>query len=107
VGIRETDVFFEEAGRTDRSGPSGQVRMERGRLVDSYVDAHKYLFGKRAVVYGEEDLVVAPDIRSGGSGIKPVLCASGGKSGRLESAIGRTAAGLLAEPPIAGKHGLP
>jgi nitrogenase molybdenum-iron protein NifN len=26
--------------------------------VDSYVDAHKYVFGRRAVVYGEEDLVV-------------------------------------------------
>ena len=31
---------------------------ERGRLVDGYVDAHKYVFGKRAVVYGEQDLVV-------------------------------------------------
>jgi len=32
---------------------------ERGRLVDAYVDAHKYVFGKKVLLYGEEDLVSA------------------------------------------------
>jgi nitrogenase molybdenum-iron protein NifN len=43
---------------------SGQIipekhRKERGRLLDAYVDAHKYVFGKKALLYGEEDLVTA------------------------------------------------
>ena len=101
VGIRETDVFFEKLEELTGADRPAKYVMERGRLVDSYVDAHKYLFGKRAVVYGEEDLVVALTSFLVEVGIKPVLCASGGKSGRFESAIGRTAAGLLAEPPIA------
>ena len=40
--------------------------LERGRLIDAYVDGHKYIFDKRAVVYGEEDLVVGLDCLPGG-----------------------------------------
>jgi len=28
-------------------------------LIDAYVDAHKYVFGKRAMIFGEEDLVLS------------------------------------------------
>jgi len=55
--------------------------------VDSYVDAHKYVFGRRAVVYGEEDLVVGLASFLAEIGVQPVLCASGGESGRLEEAV--------------------
>ena len=60
---------------------------ERGRLVDSYIDAHKHVFGKRAVVYGEEDLVVGLASFLAEIGVKPVVCASGGNSGNLQRAI--------------------
>ncbi len=94
IGIRETDVFFdalEELSGTHR--PDSHV-VEKGRLVDSYVDAHKYLFGKRAVVYGEEDLVVGLTSFLTEVGITPVLCASGGKSGRFAPAMERVTAGI-------------
>jgi nitrogenase molybdenum-iron protein NifN len=55
--------------------------------VDSYVDAHKYVFGRRAVVFGEEDLVVGLAAFLAEIGVLPVLCASGGESGRLERAV--------------------
>ena len=61
--------------------------MERGRLVDAYVDGHKYVFGKRVAVYGEEDLVVGIAALASEVGIEPVLCASGGESGLLEGAL--------------------
>jgi nitrogenase molybdenum-iron protein NifN len=51
------------------------------------VDGHKYIFGKRAVVFGEEDLVVGLAAFLAEIGIRPVLCASGGKSGRFQDAI--------------------
>jgi nitrogenase molybdenum-iron protein NifN len=73
--------------------------QERGRLVDSYVDAHKYVFGRRAVVYGEEDLVVGLTAFLAEIGVQPVLCASGGESGRLEAAV-KTVAGEAAEGTI-------
>ena len=87
VGIRETDEFFElletAAGRTTPS----KHRKERGRLVDSLIDGHKYVFEKRAIVYGEEDLVVGLASFLTEIGIIPVLCASGGKSKRLAEAL--------------------
>ncbi len=60
---------------------------ERGRLIDAYVDAHKYVFGKRAVVYGEQDLVVAVASLLMEIGIDPVLCGSGARTGKLRQRI--------------------
>ena len=54
---------------------------ERGKLIDAYVDGHKYVFGKKAVVYGEEDFVIAMITFLEEIGIETVLCASGGNSG--------------------------
>ena len=87
VGVLESDRFF--AALSELSGrPTPQKHAaERGRLVDSYVDAHKYVFGRRAVVYGEEDLVVGLASFLAEIGVQPVLCASGGESGRLEEAV--------------------
>jgi nitrogenase molybdenum-iron protein NifN len=104
IGLRETDVFFDALEQlSGRDCPEKHV-LERGRLVDSYVDAHKYLFGKRAVVYGEEDLVVALTSFLTEVGITPVLCASGGRSGRLKPAIERVTAGM-APPSASGESG--
>ena len=60
---------------------------ERRRLVDAYADGHKYVFGKKAIVYGEEDLVIAMTVFLREIGITPVLCASGGKSGFLKKRL--------------------
>ncbi len=100
IGLRETDRLFDTL--ENLSGrPTPQLHeAERGRLVDSYVDGHKYVFGKRAVVYGEEDLVAGITGFLVEIGIKPVLCASGGHSGNLESTIKQVTAGLLDEPPL-------
>ena len=89
VGVLESDRFF--AALSELSGrpvPEKHVQ-ERGRLVDSYVDAHKYVFGRRAVVYGEEDLVV---------GIAAFLAEIGSAAGavrlgRRERAPGRSRKG--------------
>jgi nitrogenase molybdenum-iron protein NifN len=96
VGVLESDRFF--AALSELSGrplPEKHAK-ERGRLVDSYVDAHKYVFGRRAVVYGEEDLVVGLTSFLAEIGVQPVLCASGGESGRLEAAV-KAVAGDAAE----------
>lgn len=60
---------------------------ERGRLVDCYVDAHKTVFGKRALLYGEQDLVVGLASWAAEIGLTPAICASGGKSGRFRERI--------------------
>jgi nitrogenase molybdenum-iron protein NifN len=101
IGLRETDRFFEVLeDLAGRPAPTDHAR-ERGRLVDAFVDGHKYIFGKKAVVYGEEDLVVGLTALLAEIGVRPVLCASGGASGRFQEAIGTVTSGLLAEPPAA------
>jgi nitrogenase molybdenum-iron protein NifN len=100
IGLRETDAFFNRledlAGRITPE----KHTAERGRLIDAYVDGHKYIFNKRAVVFGEEDLVVGLVSFLAEIGVKPVLCASGGQSGRLSAAVAEVTDGLLPEPPV-------
>jgi len=99
VGLRETDRFFallEEI--TGKETPRSHA-LERGRLIDAYVDAHKYLFGKRAVIFGEEDLVVGLTAFLAEVGIQPLLCATGGKSGQLEKAVTAVTSDILEDAP--------
>jgi len=99
IGIRETDLFFAALEKlSDRPAPA-RLAAVRGRLIDALVDGHKYVFGKKAVIYGEEDLVVGLTAFLAEIGIFPVLCASGGKSGRLAQAIATVLNGLPVTPP--------
>ncbi|WP_373498790.1 nitrogenase component 1 [Desulfococcus sp.] len=87
IGIRETDRFFDALTAVTGQATPEKYIEERGRLTDALVDGHKIVNLKRAVVYGEEDLVAGVVSFLAEIGILPVLCASGGKSGRLEKVI--------------------
>jgi nitrogenase molybdenum-iron protein NifN len=100
IGLRETDRFFEVLEElAGHPAPSSHAK-ERGRLIDAFVDGHKYIFGKKAVVYGEEDLVVGLTALLAEIGVRPVLCATGGASGHFQEAIATVTSGLLSEPPV-------
>ena len=87
IGLIETDRFFDHLSRISGQPTPQKYKQQRGRLVDLYIDGHKYVSGKRAVIYGEEDLVVALAAFAAEIGIKPVLCASGGESGKLQETL--------------------
>jgi nitrogenase molybdenum-iron protein NifN len=74
-----------------------KYRRERGRLVDSLIDGHKYAFEKRAIVFGEEDLVIGLTALLCEIGVTPVLCASGGRSKQLEKCLRAAVPDLPAE----------
>lgn len=89
IGIKETDRFFQTLEElSGKKTPINQNRL-RGRLIDAYVDGHKYLFGKRAIVFGEEDLVIGIVSFLEEIGIETVLVASGGESGLLKKEVER------------------
>ncbi len=87
VGVKATDIFFSHLEELTSTSTPEKYKEQRGRLIDAYVDGNKYVSGKRAIVYGEEDFVVAVAGFLAEVGIIPVLCASGGKSGLLAKAL--------------------
>lgn len=87
IGINETDRFFKVLEEISGKPTPLRYTRQRGRLIDAYVDGHKYVFGKRAIVYGEEDLVIGMVAFLTEIGIEPVLVASGGESGILKTEI--------------------
>ena len=100
MGLRETDRFFSALTAISGRPTPDRHAKERGRYIDGCVDGHKYLSGKRAVVYGEEDLVVGLAAFLAEIGIKPVLCASGGQSGKLAEAIAAVTGDILTDQPL-------
>jgi nitrogenase molybdenum-iron protein NifN len=87
AGVRATDRLFEILSELSGKPVPDKYVKERERLLDSYVDGHKYTFGIRAVIYGEEDLVAGMFSFLTEIGVVPVLCASGGTSGKLAETI--------------------
>jgi nitrogenase molybdenum-iron protein NifN len=94
MGIRESDAFFNALAEIAGIETPVKYQRERGRLVDSLIDGHKYAFEKRAIVFGEEDLVIGLTALLCEIGVTPVLCASGGRSKHLEKCLREAVPGL-------------
>jgi nitrogenase molybdenum-iron protein NifN len=100
VGIAATDAFFDALSEISGQPIPEDLLAERGRLIDSVVDAHKVVFGKRAAVFGEADLVIGLASFLCEIGIQPVLCAAGGKTGNFMQALRAAAPALPADCEI-------
>lgn len=87
IGIRETDRFLAILEEITGAETPARYSKERGRLVDAYIDGHKYAFGKRAVIYGEADFVAGLASFLDEIGIIPVICATGACSGRFRELV--------------------
>ena len=79
MGMRHSDAFFTSLSRISGMAMPEVLREERGRLVDAYIDAHKYVGGRTVAIYGEPDLVVALAAFVSEFGLRPVICATGSK----------------------------
>lgn len=100
IGIRQTDKFYKVLEQITGTDTPANHAAERGRLIDSYVDGHKYTFGKEVIIFGEEDFVVGMTAFCAEIGLKPVLCASGGKSGKLKECVLEVAPEIDPKTPI-------
>ncbi|MBN2711143.1 MAG: nitrogenase [Planctomycetes bacterium] len=91
IGLRQTDRFLDVLEEASGMDTPERYVAERGRLIDAYVDAHKYIFDKRAVVFGEEDFITGIVSFLAEVGIRPVVVLSGGNSGNLRESIAEVA----------------
>ena len=100
VGVEATDLFFKTLSEVTGIEKPDEYAKERGRLIDAYADGHKYVFGTKAVIYGEEDLVLAIYGFLNEIGVDTILIASGGKSGALATEIENLIRGEMKMPEI-------
>lgn len=87
IGVLATDAVFQALAEAAGAPLPESLAAERGRLIDAYVDGHKYLAGRRVAVVGDPDLVVALAGFCSEIGLQPVLAASGAVTGRLAEAL--------------------
>ena len=87
IGVNLTDNFITILGELTNKRIPDWIEKERSRLLDLYTDGHKYIFGKRVLIYGDEDLVSSLFAFCQETGLFPVLCCSGNKSGGLKKSI--------------------
>jgi len=99
IGLRESDRFYETLEDISGKAMPRRYELERGRLVDAYVDGHKYVFGKRAVVYGEEDLVAGLCAFLAEIGVDVVLAGTGARNKGLDNAIASVTNGVARIAP--------
>jgi nitrogenase molybdenum-iron protein NifN len=87
IGLSNTDSFFTELVKILGCPIPEKYQKERGRLLDSMVDVHKYLYGVKAAVYGDPDLVFSLTTFMLELGMNPVLIATGSKSRDFEEKV--------------------
>jgi len=99
IGLAATDAYFAAVERLSGRRVHESILSERARLVDAYVDGHKYLYGLKVVVFGDPDLTAALAGFLFEIGAKPVLCATGSEGVSFEKAV-RAASPDMKETPL-------
>ncbi len=59
IGVANTDRFVQNISKLSGAAIPDEIKKERGRLIDSMVDVHHYMFGRKVAVFGDPDLVSA------------------------------------------------
>jgi len=93
IGIGATDAYMDALSELSGAPMPRALAAERGRLLDSYVDGHKYVFGARALLYGDPDFTEALSAFLREIGVTPVLPVGEGRDfAQLEAAAAEAAA---------------
>jgi nitrogenase molybdenum-iron protein NifN len=79
LGLRSTDALLQALETVSGRPAPRALEAERGRVVDAYVDGHKYVAERRVAVFGEPDLALALAAFVSEIGMTPVLAATGAK----------------------------
>jgi len=87
IGIQLSDQFHRAIRRESGIEVPLEIMSARNRLLDAVTDGHKYCFGKKAVVYGEADLVYSLAVFLEEVGITPVICSTGSDTPEFKEAL--------------------
>ena len=99
LGIEGSDHFLRILEEVlDREIPEDE-KAERNRLTDAYADAHKYLYGKKVVLFGDSSTVEALYRFTSEIGMDPVLCFTGSPEGYLSESLKRLGQAPASDSP--------
>lgn len=87
IGLADTDLFVSVLEELTGIGLPGKYEAERGRLLDTLADVHKYLAGVRVAVYGDSDLALGLTRFLCEAGAVPAIVATGSCSPRFEAEV--------------------
>lgn len=59
IGVANTDTFVQNVSKLSSASIPDEIVRERGRLIDSMVDVHHYMYGRKVAIFGDPDLVSA------------------------------------------------
>jgi nitrogenase molybdenum-iron protein beta chain len=59
IGLANTDRFVQNISHLSGAPIQNEIVIERGRLIDSMVDVHHYMFGRKVAIFGDPDIVSA------------------------------------------------
>lgn len=57
IGVINTDKFVQNICKLSGVSIPEEIIIERGRLIDSMVDVHHYMYGRKVAIFGDPDLV--------------------------------------------------
>lgn len=83
IGIENTDLLICALKEITGKPIPEALEKERGRLLDCMIDAHKYNFAGRSVIFGDPELVYAMSKTCLENGVFPVVMATGSRTVRL------------------------
>jgi nitrogenase molybdenum-iron protein NifN len=90
IGVAATDAMVDVLrGISGRETPALLVQ-DRARLIDSYVDGHKFVFNKKVILYGDSLLVAGLTNFACEIGLTPVCVATGDRNGTLSKLLATT-----------------
>ncbi len=87
IGLKNNDKLFSVLSEVSKNSIPDKYLEQRSRLVDAYADGHKHVYGLKAVLYGEIDMVIALAVFLDEIGMIPVICATGESTKNLKSLL--------------------
>lgn len=101
VGVDGTDHFLQVLSEILGQPIPQEEEKARSRLIDAYADCHKYLFGKKVVLFGDTSTVDALYRFSCEVGLDPTFCFTGSPSNILSTSIKKVGSpGGSETPPL-------
>jgi nitrogenase molybdenum-iron protein NifN len=87
IGLEYTDMFVGKLEEITGNPPHVKYESERGRLLDTMVDVHKYVAKIRIAVFGDTDNVLGITKLVSEIGMDPVVIASGTRNPVFSEAV--------------------